>query len=187
MPAPRQSASLPVFVVLGTYNGARYLFEFAESVRRQSYTDWKMLVRDDASNDAAGSMLRQMAAQEERFVVLHNDSTRCGPAKNYATLLQHAYDLGAEYVLLADQDDVWLPEKIRKQIDLMRGTEAATARKTPILVYTDLTVVDAGLRTIHGSFFRHARFYRGDHEPLRTLLVHNFIPGCSLLMNRPLL
>ncbi len=188
MPGPGlQPASPSVFVTLGTYNGARYLAEFAESLRRQSYADWRMLVRDDASRDATAGMLHRLAAEEKRFLVLGDDSKRCGPTKNYALLLQRAADLAAEYVFLADQDDVWLPQKIRQQLDLIRRAEAAAGRPTPLLVYSDLEVVDARLKTIHRSFFRHAHFCWDDRRPLNTLLAHNFVPGCCLLMNRPLL
>ena len=120
-----------VFVVLGTYNGARYLPEFAESLRSQSYAGWTMLVRDDASGDATAALLREMAATEKRFVVFQDDATRCGPAKNFGRLLQRAYELGAEYVFLADQDDVWLPDKISRQMASMRRAEAAAAKPEP--------------------------------------------------------
>lgn len=188
MPArPPQSASPPAFIALGTCNGARFLCEFAASVRNQSYTDWRMLVRDDASSDATVAQLREIAHEEKRWVVLREAPARSGPAKNFATLLQSACDLGAEYVFLADQDDVWLPDKIARQMDLIRRAEAAAPSGTSILVYSDLAVVDARLRTIHRSFFRHAGLYRHRRQPLKTLLAHNFVPGCSVLMNRPLL
>ena len=67
MPGPASPpASPPVFVVLGTHTGAKYLSEFAESIRRQSYTGWRMLIRDDASSDATAAMLRALAAAEKR-------------------------------------------------------------------------------------------------------------------------
>lgn len=183
-------AGLPspsVLIVLGTHNGARYLPEFTQSVRRQSCAGWKMLMRDDASTDSTVVMLRDLAAQDERLEAYNNGSRRCGAVQNFAVLLERAADLKAEYVFLADQDDVWYPEKIRKQMDRMRRAEEAAQDGTPVLVYSDLTVVDAELRTIHRSFFRRARYRQDDRRPLRTLLAHNFVPGCTMLLNRPLL
>jgi glycosyltransferase involved in cell wall biosynthesis len=146
-----------------------------------------MLVRDDASSDATVSIIRRLAAEDRRIVLLEDASARYRPAKNYGSLLQWARQSGAEYVFLADQDDIWLAGKISQQIDLMRCTEAAAGRETPILSYSDLMVVDGRLRMIHPSFFRYAHLHCGTRYPLRTLLAHNFIPGCVMLLNRPLL
>jgi glycosyltransferase involved in cell wall biosynthesis len=146
-----------------------------------------MLVRDDGSSDATLSILREMAAEEERLMILQDGCTRCGPTRNFGRLLQSAWELEAEYVFLADQDDVWLSSKISRQMDAMGSAEAAAASGTPILVYSDLTVVDVRLQTMHASFFRRARFHLDDRQPLKTLLAHNFIPGCAMLINRPLL
>jgi len=175
------------FVLLGTCNGAPYLGEFIESMRGQSYARWKMLVRDDASDDATVATLRELTGEDERFEILPDGLARRGPVGNYATLLRSARDREAAYVFLADQDDVWLPEKIDRQLELMRTTEAETGRDTPVLVYSDLKVVGARLQAIHDSFLRYVRYSPDEVQPLRTLLAHNFIPGCTMLMNRPLL
>ena len=92
------SQSSEVFVVLATYNGARYVNDQIESIRRQSYPEWTLLIRDDQSTDATGRILHELAAADKRIQVLDDGGARLGAAQNFGRLLQEAYDRGARYV-----------------------------------------------------------------------------------------
>lgn len=176
-----------VFVVLATYNGAPFIVDQIESIRRQAFTAWTLLVRDDRSTDATGRLVRELAAADERIHVLEDDGLRLGAAQNFGRLLQRAYDLGAEYVFSADQDDVWLPDKLHKQLARMLEAERRGGERTPQLVYSDLTVVDEQLQLVHPSFLRFSRLYHETEAPWKTLLGRSFVLGCASLVNRPLL
>ncbi len=108
-----------VFVVLSTYNGGAFLRPLIESIRRQSHADWTLLVRDDGSADDTVSLVRQAAAEDRRIVLLEGGE-RLGASASFGQLMQHAYDLGAEYLLPADQDNVWHPDKIERLLGRMR-------------------------------------------------------------------
>ena len=176
-----------VFIALATCNGASYLKPLLESVRRQSHSAWTLLARDDRSSDATAEILRRTAAEDRRIVLLEDDLGRLGPAANFGLLMRHALERGAEYLLFADQDDVWQPDKVDGQLRLMRDRQRVQGEHTPQLVYSDLRVVDAQTRTIHPSFLRAARLGHGEGRPLRTLLGRSFVLGCACLINRPLL
>jgi rhamnosyltransferase len=176
-----------VFIALATYNGASYLKPLLESVRRQSHSAWTLLARDDRSSDATAEILRRTAAEDRRIVLLEDDLGRLGPTANFGLLMRHGFDRGAEYLLFADQDDVWQPDKVDGQLRLMRDRERVHGEHTPQLVYSDLRVVDARARTIHPSFLRVSRLGHGEGRPLRTLLGRSFVLGCACLINRPLL
>ena len=175
-------------IVLATYNGAAYLGEFLESLRRQTITDWLLLVRDDGSSDATCELLVRAAAQDSRIVVADDAAGRLGVTANFGALMESARERQARYVFLADQDDVWLPTKIEKQLALMRQAEASGCG-TPLLVHSDLTLVDGHLRLIHSSHSRCTGLAgdRVSRTPLRTLLTNNFVTGCTAVVNRPLL
>ena len=176
-----------VVIALATWNGERYLEEFLASVRDQSSTDWLLLVRDDGSTDATPVILDEAESADSRIVVLRDGGGRLGVTENFAALLQAACDRGADYVFLADQDDVWQAGKVLKQMDAMQDTEKRVPANTPVLVYSDLTVTDEHLRVTGESFMRDALSSFDERSLLRTLLAHNVIPGCAMLLNRELL
>jgi rhamnosyltransferase len=112
---------------------------------------------------------------------------RLGVIGNFGALLQHAHRSGAEYVFSSDQDDVWQPTKLSRSLDLMARLEAEHGRDTPLLVHSDLAVVDQALRPLHPSFLRYQGIQNEEADPLEVLLVQNYVTGCASLLNRPLL
>ena len=93
----------------------------------------------------------------------------------------------ADYVLLADQDDIWHCDKVARQVQALQAAEAAGGRDVPRLVYCDAVVVDAARRPVHASFLRQNRLPYGSGRPLKTLLGRSFVLGCACAVNRPLL
>jgi rhamnosyltransferase len=175
-----------VLVALSTYNGEKYLRPLIESIRSQSYADWTLLVRDDGSQDQTVSLLREAAASDRRIVLLE-ELQHYGPTASFGLLVQHAHEAGAEYLLFADQDDIWFRDKLERLLEQMRCREMSDGRRWPHLVYSDLKVVDAELRPVHPSFLRHSRLRHGEGRPMRTLLGRSFVLGCASIVNRPLM
>jgi rhamnosyltransferase len=176
-----------LYVLLSAYNGARYIAEQLESIRAQTLTEWRLIVRDDGSADATLGIVEEFGRRDARIRVLRDDRGNLGPVGSFGALLDYALSRDAPYVALADQDDVWRPEKLRQQMDLVRRHEASTGADHPILVHTDLAVVGANLEPIHPSFLRRQRLEHVASDPLRRLLAQNFVTGCTSLFNRALL
>jgi rhamnosyltransferase len=176
-----------VFIALATYQGARFLRPLIQSIRRQSVEAWTLLVRDDGSSDATVDILREAAARDNRIHIIRDGGQRLGSAGNFGVVMQRAYELGADYLFLADQDDVWHTDKIGNQLEVMRDGEMAAGKQLAHLVYSDLVVVNELRQTVHPSFFACSRLSRGGSQPLRTLLGRSFVLGCASAINRPLL
>ncbi|MEN6451295.1 MAG: glycosyltransferase [Thermoguttaceae bacterium] len=174
-----------VFVVLSTYNGVPYVQPLLESIRRQSYGDWSLLVRDDGSSDETVLWLEEAAAEDSRIRLVEGGD-RLGPAGSFGLLTQLAYDQGADCLFYADQDDLWHGDKIERMLSCMRRAEAAKPN-SPQLVYSDLTVVNGHLQMVHPSFLRHSRLRHGEGRPLRIVLGRSFVLGCAAAANRELL
>ncbi len=171
-------------IVLATYNGAAYLPAQLDSLLRQDHDGWRLLVRDDGSRDATVEILADYAQRcPGRIVLLPDDGRRLGGCGNFAELLEQT---SADYVMLCDQDDVWLPEKISLTLAEMQRLEAAHGRETPLLVHSDCAVVDATLKPVADSLWRNQK-----SDPRRAalnhLLVQNVVTGCTAMVNRPLL
>jgi rhamnosyltransferase len=173
------------FVLLSAYNGARYIAEQIESIRSQSFTDWKLIIRDDGSSDDTIGIIEQFCGRDKRISLFGRHELNLGPTASFARLLTTAYHDGARFVFLSDQDDVWLPDKMQQQLSLLStvGREGTRA----VLVHSDPVVVDQDLKKLHASFSEFQRTSYNSNDPLSTLLIHNAVVGCTIAMNRPLL
>ncbi len=177
----------PLTIVLSSYNGAKFLPQQIESLRGQTCTDWSLLIRDDGSADGTQQLLQSLAQADSRITIVSDRLGNLGPAASFGALLEQAYRGGAQYVALADQDDVWMPEKLDRQLELLRSKEAAAGTTVPLLVHSDLAVVDQDLEPVHPSFLNFEHLSHIAEWPIGTLLVQNFVTGCSTLVNRALL
>jgi glycosyltransferase involved in cell wall biosynthesis len=181
-----QTAPPNVFLVLAMYNGGRFLAEQLQSLQAQTWTQWRLLVRDDGSSDNTRQVAEQFAAIDPRIEILSDGLGRLGPTGNFGALLEQATARGADYVFFVDQDDVWKPGKIQRQLECMACLQSQTPPGTPLLVHSDLSVVDADLTLVHPSFMAYQGIRHEPAQPLPTLLVQNFVTGCAMLINRPL-
>jgi hypothetical protein len=205
-----------VYIVLATHQGEAFLPELLLSIRGQSHRDWTLLVRDDQSSDGTRRILSESAAADQRIVLLDNAGERLGAAANFGRLLLEAQRRAADFVFLADQDDVWHVSKIALQLQKLQAAEARskaggpiftthflTGSKewkewsakfgtavpaTPRLLFCDAAVVDAAGRPLHGSFMQQNRLpYLSSNYHLATLLGRCFVLGCTAAVNRALL
>ncbi len=176
-----------IFILMGSYNGEAYLREQIDSIQKQDYPHWRLIFRDDFSQDATMEIAESMAREDERIQIITDDLGNQGAAGNFGVLLRYAKEMDAEYVCFADQDDVWKTWKLRRQMALMSEIEARRGRHLPALVHSDLTVVDEQLRIVSRSFMTFQRIRHEESSPLLVLLVQNYVTGCTVMINRALL
>jgi glycosyltransferase involved in cell wall biosynthesis len=159
-----------VQVLLATYNGRTYLPELLDSVFGQRGVDVEVFARDDGSSDGTSDLLADYASR--RPLVAHAGS-HLGVVPGYFWLLERASPI-TDYIALADQDDVWLPDKLSRAIALL----GAPHDTTPAMYCSRLTLVDADLRVLASS----AGAPRG--PSFENSLVQNIAPGCTIVLNR---
>lgn len=173
-----------VEVLLATYNGERFLREQIDSILNQDYPNLRVLARDDGSNDETVSILNEYALRfPDRFRITGVPGS-VGAKDNFLLLMRES---SAPYVCFADQDDVWLPDKVSKTTQVMQQLESRWGVETPLLVFTDLRVVDQQLRTLHESFWAYTKVDPNRIERLALLLSQNVVTGCTAMLNRRLL
>lgn len=104
-----------IVVLLATCNGARWINAQIDSILAQQGVAIRLVVRDDGSTDTTRSLLEGRAAQDARITLLPASAPSGSAAANFFALLAMLGNLGAppDAVALADQDDVWLPDKLR--------------------------------------------------------------------------
>jgi glycosyltransferase involved in cell wall biosynthesis len=101
-------------------NSARHLEQAIESVVRQTHRDWELIVVDDGSTDATWSILERLAARDARIRTLRLPHS-AGPARARNLAIQLA---AGRFIAFLDSDDVWLPAKLERQLDVMQRTGA---------------------------------------------------------------
>ena len=168
-----------VYIALATFNGERYLLDQIQSIRRQSFKDWTLLVSDDGSDDQTIEIVRAQMGEDSRIELLATRSGKAGHVGNFEYLLEKVIQRHGEFVFLADQDDVWEPEKLALHMAMLeQGPEQTSA------IFSDLRIMDsAGNR--FGSFLQSHGL--SGHYDAANILRTNFAVGCSMSVTADLL
>ncbi len=168
-----------VEILLATYNGEKFIREQLDSILNQDYENWMIRACDDASKDSTYEILQEYAERfPEKFVVKKNE-VGFGSAKlNFMNLIQNST---CKYVMCCDQDDVWLPNKISLTLEEMKKQEKDGI---PVLVHTDLKVVDKDLNIMGESFFEYSKLNK--NLTYNDLLIQNSVTGCTTMLNQEL-
>jgi len=173
-----------IHILIATYNGEKYLSQQLDSIFAQSINNWHILVRDDCSTDNTVEIIEQYAQRYPgKSTLLENDGQNVGASQNFAKLLQHST---ADYIMFSDQDDIWLPRKIEVTLAKMTELEGHYGKEKPLLVHTDLKVVDDNLEVIADSLWDYQLSDPKRGRELGKVLLQNVATGCSVMINRPL-
>ena len=177
---------MKIAIILASYNGAKYIGDQIRSIQAQSIESWSLFIRDDGSSDDTVARVTALLGDDHRIILVHDDLGTLGPIKNFAELMRIARDGGADYVFLSDQDDVWNPEKLHIFLEEMSRLEKLEGRELPLLIHSDLEVVNNSLETIHPSFMKYVGL-SADQSAIGVLLGQNVVTGCACMVNRAVL
>lgn len=171
-----------IHILLSTYNGAEYLISQVESIIKQTITDWQLFIRDDGSTDATRSIIAHFCQQDGRIHEAVDSGTNLGVVKSFESLLSHYGD--TDYCMFCDQDDIWCKQKIEWTLAAMEEQEH-TYPNSPIIVHTDLYVVDENLKQMAASFWNFSNIQPSllDNN-IHYLGICNSVTGCTMMMNR---
>lgn len=169
---------MKVNIVMSTYNGEKYLADQIKSIQSQTFEDWQLLIRDDGSSDNTPSIIRDMAKKDDRIHFINDgQNENYGVIKSFYHLVKYN---SADYYFFSDQDDVWLPEKI--EVTLKRAQSETSAK--PLLVYTDLKVVNEDLEVLQESMIK-SQSHHANTELVQEL-TENTVTGGTMMINKAL-
>ncbi|EOQ02677.1 glycosyltransferase family 2 protein [Bacillus thuringiensis] len=110
-----------VTIITPSYNAEKFIKETIQSVRNQTYTNWEMLIVDDMSNDNTRNIIKEAIEKDQRIKLISLEkNSGAAVARNIG--IDNAK---GKYVAFLDSDDLWLPEKLEKQIAFMQAKDIA--------------------------------------------------------------
>lgn len=168
-----------VSIAMTTYNGEKFLREQLDSILSQTYTNLEIIICDDNSMDSTYTILREHAVLDSRIKLFQND-TNLGLVKNFEKALSLS---NGDFIALADQDDIWLPEKIETLLNEIGNHD---------LVCSSFTLIDEEGKEIQRkkSFIQELAksFLKKEIKfSVETMFYTNFVTGCTALFRKSLL
>lgn len=169
-----------IAILLSTYNGDKFLDCQIESIVNQTYQEWELYIRDDGSTDESIKIVNSWQRIDHRIHLMDDEIFHRGVTDSFMYMLEN---IQASYYMFCDQDDYWFPDKIEQSMILIHEKELEYSNDFPILVCTDLTVVDLYLNTIHKSMWKAGHV---EHIALMPefIQIASMYPGCTMSFNK---
>ncbi|WP_298263710.1 glycosyltransferase [Acidocella sp.] len=169
-------------IAMSVYNADKWLPEMLDSIVRQTARSWRLIVWNDGSTDKTAEILQEWQERhpDRMFLIQNKENKNLGIAQGFSEALTCC---DAPYVMLADGDDIWLPDKIELSYEFIRSQESRLPPQTPILIHTDLEMVSADKVSIAPSTWQVYRMRPTDNK-IRRIMYGNNVSGATMLMNR---
>lgn len=133
------SKEVLVSVITPAYNAARFIGETIQSVLDQTYSNWEMLIVDDKSTDETVAIVQEYMKEDERIKLITLDENS-GSAVARNTAMDHAK---GKFMAFLDSDDLWMPEKLTKQVAFMEDNGIAFSFTKYVRMQEDGTLTNA--------------------------------------------
>lgn len=156
-----------VSIITPMYNAERYIEQTIESVQKQTYPNWEMIVMDDLSDDGCAEIVQELARVDARIKYFCVDE-KSGVAKARNAAMQQA---SGQYLAFLDSDDLWRKDKLERQLTLMQEKNCA-------FVYGGCDVIDENGKP--QNKVRHVP----EHITYQEFLWGNVIPCLTVLIDR---
>jgi glycosyltransferase involved in cell wall biosynthesis len=158
-----------VSIIMNCHNCGKYLAQSLDSVYKQTFKEYEIILWDNQSTDNSGEIASNYGEplryfRGEQYLPL-------GAARNAA--IEKAT---GKYIAFLDCDDIWLPEKLERQVELLESNQELG------LVYSDSRVIDSHDKTLKKTYFHSLKPFQGN--VFNELLVSNFIPILTVVVTR---
>lgn len=163
-------------IALCTFNGAEFLESQLESLVGQDKLPLELVIQDDDSTDSTWQILEIFAIQAPFPTRIQRNTYRVGFRQNFSRAIARCQ---GDIIALCDQDDVWLPNKITKIMNMFKAPEIG-------LVFTNAEVVDQALHSLGYDAWQNVNFRKKEMELVynrqetAVLLKHCIVTGATL-------
>lgn len=166
-------------IIICTYNGEKYISQQILSILRQKIPPVKIIISDDGSSDNTLEVIRkELRNTSYQYQIIKGP--RLGIIYNFLLSLKHT---SSEYIFLADQDDIWLPNKIETFLNNIKKTPKNNS--FPKLFFSDSILFKDNIDIFSKSFFKYqgisSSFLNDD-----SIIYKNCVQGASCCINKAL-
>ena len=169
-------------ILLATYNGAQYISEQIESIINQTNTNWNLIIRDDGSVDNTINIIEgYVSLYPDQITFVKDTQINLGASMNFSKLVESS---NAEYIMFCDQDDIWKSNKIEITLNEIKKLEYPGHDKLPLMVFSDLSIVDENLNVIAESLWKFQKLDPNISQTLYQILAQNVVTGCTIMINK---
>lgn len=162
-----------VSVIIPAYNAEAFIDQTLNSVLKQTYQDFEIIVVDDGSRDRTAEIVESYARCDRRIRLLRQENSGVAAARNLAIQASNG-----EYISPIDADDVWYPEKLEKQVRCLEASD-----ETVGLVYSWSVYLNEAGEMI-GRYIADQDFTAAEGNVFNGLLYFNFLDNASTALFR---
>lgn len=175
-----------IAVLLATFNGGKYIAQQLDSLLAQEFKGFELYISDDGSSDNTMEIVNSYAEQfSGRMHIIEKrkrpeNSLENAACANFLYLLE---TVQSDLYLFCDQDDFWLENHISLLVEKYNVLNE-DEKRSPVLVYTDLSIVDSELNIIHHSDSTYMK--RKINQNKHSYFFSTGIRGCACMVNENL-
>lgn len=165
-----------IIILMSTFNGEKYLKAQIDSLLSQEEVDVTVIIRDDGSTDLTKSIIKEYI-RRFRYKIILIEGENIGWKRSFFTLIEYAYKhyLNYQYFAFADQDDIWLPDKLSAAVNALN-----TLAPGPNIYFSNQYFYKSG---INYGLVRKKKII----TTFKKCLVRNYATGCTMVFNKELL
>jgi len=166
-----------ITILMATYNGEAYLKQQLDSILTQTYTNWKLVIRDDGSTDGTLGIITSYLQKDERISLICFGDLHGSACKNFSQLAEWAVVNNRGTVMFSDQDDIWKQDKIAVSVAEINLLEQQYGADIPLLCYSAFQFINEQGIELPQKLQLPAQL------DLRVLLNENHAWGCTMILN----
>jgi glycosyltransferase involved in cell wall biosynthesis len=159
---------MKISVCMAAYNGSKYIAEQISSILMQINSDDELIIVNDCSDDHTIEVIQSF--NDRRIKVIHNP-INLGLIKSFEISLSNS---SGEIIFLSDQDDIWMPDKVKKTVEHMQNKNASA-------VVSDAIVVDQDGNILYDSFFK---FRNSGSGIIKNFYKNSYIGCCMAITSK---
>lgn len=164
-----------ISIAMATFNGERYIKEQIDSILSQSISNIELIICDDMSTDKTIDIIKSF---DDSRIKLYINEFRLGVSRNFEKAISLCT---GDYFALADQDDIWVNNKLEIQLNKYKYLREYNKQK-PLLIYHDLTLIDATGNITDQSLWQKLNFKNKNSIPHKILI--NIHTGCTFFFDK---